>query len=89
MRIGMQTWGSDGDIRPMLALGGGLVKRGHRVRIAVGSVDGKDYTALSDRLGIEYLPIHAEFRIPASQMFAACGKNPGVLRMALAAYFRS
>jgi sterol 3beta-glucosyltransferase len=81
MRIGMQTWGSDGDIRPMLALGGGLVKRGHRVRIAVGSVDGKDYTALSDRLGIEYLPIHAEFRIPASQMFAACGKNPGVLRM--------
>jgi sterol 3beta-glucosyltransferase len=77
----MQTWGSDGDIRPMLALGGGLAKRGHRVSIAVGSVDRKDYTALCGNLGIEYLPIHPEFRIPASEMLAACGKNPSEVRM--------
>jgi len=29
MRIGIQTWGSDGDIRPFIALAGGLQAAGH------------------------------------------------------------
>jgi len=29
MRIGLQTWGSEGDIRPLLALAGGLQSAGH------------------------------------------------------------
>ncbi len=45
MKIGLQTWGSDGDIRPFLALAGGLRARGHEVSLVVTSVDNKDYGA--------------------------------------------
>lgn len=44
MKIGLQTWGSDGDIRPILALAGGLRARGHQVSLVVSSVDNKDYS---------------------------------------------
>ena len=77
----MQTWGSDGDVRPLLALGGGLAKRGHSVSIAVASVDAKDYTVLCRNLGIAYVPVRVDSRIPVSQMLAAAGKNPSELRM--------
>jgi len=53
MKIGIQSWGSDGDIRPFAALAGGLSKAGHNVTLAVTSVDKKDYTALSKSLNFE------------------------------------
>jgi UDP:flavonoid glycosyltransferase YjiC (YdhE family) len=53
MRIGLQTWGSDGDIRPFLALAAGLKAAGHQVTLSITSVDGKDYSELAQRLGIE------------------------------------
>ena len=43
MKIGLQTWGSDGDIRPFLALAGALRARGHDVSLVLTSVDNKDY----------------------------------------------
>jgi sterol 3beta-glucosyltransferase len=46
VRIGIQTWGSDGDIRPFVALANGLARAGHRVTLAVTSIDGKDYSML-------------------------------------------
>ncbi len=45
MKIGLQTWGSEGDIRPFLALAGGLRARGHQVSLVITSVDGKDYSS--------------------------------------------
>lgn len=57
MKIGLQTWGSDGDIRPIIALAGGLRKAGHEVTLSVASVDGKDYNALAGSLGFRI--IHA------------------------------
>jgi len=45
MKIGIQTWGSDGDILPFMALAHGLQGAGHQVTIAYTSVDNKDYTA--------------------------------------------
>ncbi len=45
MKIGLQTWGSDGDIRPFLALASGLRARGHEVSLVVTSVDNKDYSS--------------------------------------------
>ena len=45
MKIGLQTWGSDGDIRPFLALAGGLRARAHEVSLVVTSVDNKDYSS--------------------------------------------
>jgi sterol 3beta-glucosyltransferase len=47
MRIGIQTWGSDGDIRPFIALAGGLAKKGHEVSLVITSVDGKDYSSFA------------------------------------------
>ena len=46
MKIGLQTWGSDGDIRPFLALAGGLRARGHEVSLVITSVDNDDYSLL-------------------------------------------
>jgi sterol 3beta-glucosyltransferase len=42
MKIGIQTWGSDGDILPFLALAEGLQAAGHQVTVAFTSVDKKD-----------------------------------------------
>ena len=42
MRVGIQAWGSDGDIRPLLALGGALVSAGHDVRMVASSADDTD-----------------------------------------------
>ncbi len=51
MKIGLHTWGSDGDIRPFVALAGGLSAAGNEVTLAVVSVDGKDYTSLGEAGG--------------------------------------
>jgi UDP:flavonoid glycosyltransferase YjiC (YdhE family) len=53
MRIGIQTWGSTGDIRPFLALAGELQKAGHDVTLAITSVDSRDYTLLAQALNIK------------------------------------
>ena len=39
MKVALQTWGSDGDIRPMIGLAAGLVRRGHQATLSIGSVD--------------------------------------------------
>ncbi|HEV3193475.1 MAG TPA: glycosyltransferase [Polyangiaceae bacterium] len=52
MRILLQTWGTDGDIRPFISLGAGLVLRGHTVTLAVGSLDDKDYGAMCKAVGV-------------------------------------
>ncbi|MGD8567306.1 MAG: glycosyltransferase [Gammaproteobacteria bacterium] len=52
MRIGLQTWGSNGDIRPFMALAKGLQSAGHEVTLWVTSVDGIRYDESAARLGI-------------------------------------
>jgi sterol 3beta-glucosyltransferase len=58
VKIGIQTWGSDGDIRPFIGLANGLARRGHCVSLVVASIDGKDYRSITDRTGvaIEHVP---------------------------------
>ncbi len=43
MKIGLQTWGTAGDVRPFIALAGGLSAAGHKVTLAYTDVDNKDY----------------------------------------------
>lgn len=57
MKIGLQTWGSDGDVRPLIALAGGLAARGHDVTYAVTSVDLKDYSPFGDALGFRVVSV--------------------------------
>jgi len=54
MKIGIQTWGSNGDIRPMLALAHGLQQAGHRVSLVVSSIDNHSYRGICEQLGIGY-----------------------------------
>ncbi len=61
MKIGIQTWGSAGDTRPALALGGELAARGHHVTAVVTPVDNRDYTNLAANLGIELRTLKSPF----------------------------
>ena len=55
MKIGLHAWGSEGDIRPVIALAGGLHDVGHETVIAISSVDNKDYTDICNKLGVKYI----------------------------------
>lgn len=65
MKIGIQTWGSNGDIRPMLALADGLKKAGHAVTLVVSSIDNHRYDEICEQLGIIYrqVPEHIDFNM--------------------------
>ena len=54
MKIGIQTWGSNGDIRPLLALADGLQKQGHQVTLVVSSIDNQNYQPICDQMGLAY-----------------------------------
>ena len=51
MRIGIQTWGSEGDIRPFVALGHALAKRGHQVELVYTEIGDRRYEAVASALG--------------------------------------
>lgn len=63
MKIGIQTWGSNGDVRPLLALADGLQKAGHQVTLIVSSIDNQSYQAICAQMGIGYrqVPEHIDF----------------------------
>jgi len=52
MRVGLQSWGTEGDLRPFLALGAELARRGHTVELVFTGVEGKDFTALAEAAGV-------------------------------------
>lgn len=51
MKIGIQTWGSEGDMRPFIALAAGLSAAGHKVTLAVTEVTPTNVTSFGERLG--------------------------------------
>ncbi|MBW1984441.1 MAG: glycosyltransferase [Deltaproteobacteria bacterium] len=52
MKIGLQTWGTEGDIRPFIALAAGLRRAGHDVTLAVTEIRNKNFSEFSDMLDI-------------------------------------
>lgn len=52
MRIGIQVWGSHGDIRPMLALAEGLQASGHVVTLVITCVDSDEYSGIISSSGL-------------------------------------
>ena len=76
MKIGLQTWGTEGDLRPFIALAAGLHRAGHDVTLAVTEIRNKSFSEFSDRLNF---PIHhighidcddAQFKKIASEIFS-------------------
>ena len=57
MKIGLQTWGSEGDIQPFIALAAGLTKAGHEATLVVADNVGRDYSGLADRFGFRLLHV--------------------------------
>ncbi len=51
VRIGIQTWGSEGDIRPFVALGAALAKRGHDVELLYTEIGERRYEDIAASLG--------------------------------------
>ncbi len=51
MRIGIQTWGSEGDIRPFVALGAALANRGHVVELLYTEIGERRYEDVAASLG--------------------------------------
>lgn len=51
MRIGIQTWGSEGDIRPFVALGHALATRGHHVELLYTEIGQRRYEDVARALG--------------------------------------
>ena len=52
VRIGIQTWGSEGDIRPFVALGHALSGRGHEVELLYTEIGARGYEAAAEALGV-------------------------------------
>lgn len=69
MRITLFSIGTQGDVRPFVALGLGLAAQGHQVRIASGAA----CRELVVRCGLEFAPLTADF-------LEAMAKDPGVLQ---------
>lgn len=53
MKIGLQTWGSHGDVRPFLALAEGLRRAGHEVVLVITCVDSDAYARHVSPSGVE------------------------------------
>ena len=51
VRIGIQTWGSEGDIRPFVALGHALTRRGHDVEMLYTEISVRRYDEVARSLG--------------------------------------
>ncbi len=63
MRVAMQTFGSDGDIRPFIALGAALRQAGHEATLLAASIDNTDYTLPCTVVDIGYRRVPEEIHI--------------------------
>lgn len=68
MRIGMQTWGSHGDIRPFLALAEGLQENGYEVTLAITCVDSDKYGKVESKAGVNIINVASPVITDAADM---------------------
>lgn len=76
MRITLVTVGSRGDVHPYIALGDGLHRAGHEVRLATH----RTFAPLAERRGLAFTPVEGDPRAlletPAGQAWLRTGSNP-------------
>ncbi len=68
MKIGLQAWGSEGDIAPFSALAAGLVRSGHEVTLAVTDNVGRDYSGLAKRFGYKIISVSGTQPTPPEEV---------------------
>ena len=57
MRIGLQAWGSEGDVQPFIALSAGLAHAGHEVTLLVTDNAGRDYSGQARNFGFKLVDV--------------------------------
>lgn len=77
----MQVWGTDGDIRPMIALGAGLKANGHQVTISIASIDNKSYAGLCAKTGITMIKAPLNIESNLDGMSSHKGKPASSIKM--------
>jgi sterol 3beta-glucosyltransferase len=70
VRIGIQTWGSEGDIRPFVALGAALARRGHVVELLYTEIGERRYEDVAASLGFTARAIASPVIADAERLFA-------------------
>jgi UDP:flavonoid glycosyltransferase YjiC (YdhE family) len=67
MRVGIQGWGSEGDVRPLIALAARLRQEGHDSRLVLTPIDRRDYREECRGLGVplEVVPESMGFSLEA------------------------
>jgi sterol 3beta-glucosyltransferase len=70
MRIGIQTWGSEGDIRPFVALGAALAGRGHAVELLYTEIGERRYEDVAASLGFTARAIASPVVADPARLFA-------------------
>ena len=66
MKIGIQTWGSHGDIRPLLALAEGLQAAGNQVHLVLTCVDSDVYAGVVSQNGVRITVLASPVLDPAA-----------------------
>lgn len=79
MRIGIQTWGSEGDIRPLIALGHSLVERGHDVELVYTDIADRRYEAVASSLGLRASAVATPVMSNLDEMYRIGEKMLGAL----------
>ncbi len=67
MKIGMQTWGSHGDIRPFLAPAEGLEAAGNDVHLVITCVDSGAYESVTSANGVKISVVASPVLTPEQQ----------------------
>jgi UDP:flavonoid glycosyltransferase YjiC (YdhE family) len=62
MKVGLQAWGTEGDIRPFIGLAGGLSANGHDVTLVLTSLDLKDYSSYGRAGGFRIIDAQDTYR---------------------------
>jgi sterol 3beta-glucosyltransferase len=90
MRIGIQSWGSEGDLRPLVALAGRLRQLGHEPDLVFTVVDDKDHAPLCIRYGVtmRVIPEDVELRIDEIVRDAKDESPAKILEAVIARAFR-
>jgi sterol 3beta-glucosyltransferase/vancomycin aglycone glucosyltransferase len=64
LKIGLQTWGSEGDTQPFIALAAQLAQNGHEVTLVVTDVTGRDHGVAAQKLGFQLVNVPAPQELP-------------------------
>jgi sterol 3beta-glucosyltransferase len=64
IKIGLQTWGSEGDTQPFIALAAHLAQNGHDVTLLVTDVTARDHRVAAQRCGFRLVNVPAPEELP-------------------------